>query len=286
MDDDGIHTDDSGLSRFFHDGSNPTDDVGNQMDQVDAAQNARITVDGFTAYSSTNEFSNVITGVTITALVDDGENGLSLDPPSALLDISLDKTKVKSAIEVFLTSYNELILVTNELTDYDPASETRGLLSGDSTLNNLETQVRRIFSNTVKGAAADLSSLSTLGVKTNLNGTVTLDSDLLATVISGQFDDIGALFSGDNGIASQLDSLLNSYLSAGGVFQSRENGFNAELAEVEDERATLEFRLEKIEARLRAQFASLDILVSQFNSTGNFLTQQLAAAADIINFKK
>ena len=58
---------------------------------------------------------------------------------------------------------------------------------------------------------------------------------------------------------------------------------NTQLDDIADQRASLELRLTAIEERFRSQFAALDILVSQLNSTGNFLTQQLDAAARIVN---
>jgi flagellar hook-associated protein 2 len=58
-----------------------------------------------------------------------------------------------------------------------------------------------------------------------------------------------------------------------------------QLNDVGDQRDKLAARLEKIEARYRAQFSALDILVGQLQQTGDFLSQQLEATAQIINRK-
>jgi len=76
---------------------------------------------------------------------------------------------------------------------------------------------------------------------------------------------------------------LDGFLKSGGIFKTREDGFQTQLRDIEDERVQLNYRLDAIEARYRSQFAVLDILVSQLKSTGDFLLQQLDASAKIIS---
>jgi flagellar hook-associated protein 2 len=278
-DDDATNEDGNGLSQFFYNGSLPLD-ASNQFSQIDAAQDARIAVDGFTAFSSTNTFDGIIDGVAITILQEADD---ILNPPSSSLNISVNKTQVNSAVETFVATYNELITVFNALTNYDTVSGTSGLLTGDSGVNALERGIRRVLSNTVEGAASDLSSLNFIGISTNSNGSVGLDSDKLTEAISNRFDDLGTLFSSEDGVAAQLDELLEGYLQLGGVFDNRNESLDVALNDIQDQRDNLSFRIDVIEQRYRSQFAALDILVSQINSTSDFLQQQLSASAAIVN---
>ncbi len=279
-------TDANGLSRFYFDGSDP-EAVGNQLDSKAAAVDAIITVDGFTAYSSTNVFDSVIDDVTITAVTAD-EN--PSDPTTAALNIAIDTTGVQSEITTFAASYNELIIVMNQLTDYNADTETRGILGSDSSARLIEEQVRRIMSDTIAGAPDDFNNLSYLGFSTNQNGTITLTEESedgftsnLSDAVSSNFDNLASIFSGENGVATKLDALLDSYLQSGGTIDTKESILKEELDFIEQERFDLEFRLEKIEERFRSQFAALDILVAQLNQTGNFLSEQLKATANIIS---
>lgn len=279
---DGNNTDNLGLSRFFYDGADPGNTTNglNQLRQIDPAQDARISVDGFTAFSSTNTFEGVIEGVSITALVAADD---PLDPPSAALNISVDKSAVTSAVETFIASYNELVTVFNVLTNYDPATETRGLLSGDASVNAMESTLRRIMGNTVEGAASDFNSLGFLGIQTNRDGSLSLDSDKLQTAISTRFEDFANVFSGTSGIATRLDAALDSYLQFGGVFQTRDDTYRTQLRQIDERRDDLDVRISNIENRFRLQFAALDQLVASLNQTGDFLLQQLDASARIVN---
>ncbi|MEH6910735.1 MAG: flagellar filament capping protein FliD [Oceanicoccus sp.] len=282
VDIDGQNQDANGLSRLFYNGSDPDNSLNglNQTQQINAAQDAQIFVDGFAATSSSNEFTGVLEGLTITALADDGGE---LILPSASLVVSTDKASIKSDINTFVGSYNELITVLNSLTDYDQATGTRGLLGADATISTLENQIRRIVTDTVDSADGSLDNLALLGITTNRNGSVALNEATLDDAISNNFDNIGALMGGDDGVASRLDELLESFLKFDGLFATKENTLNTQLNEIADQRSTLELRLTAIEERFRSQFAALDILVSRLNSTGNFLTQQLDAAAKIVN---
>ena len=283
---DGNDTDNSGLSRFYFDGANPGA-AGNQLTNKNTAQDASITVDGFTAYSSTNVFDGVIDDVTITAVTADKD---PLNPATATLDIAIDTAEVKSAITTFAASYNELMIVMNELTDYNAETDNRAILGSDSSARLIEQQLRRIMTSTIEGAADGFDNLSYLGFSTNQNGTISLieestDSHTanLSDALSSNFDDLGSLFSGENGIATQLNKLLDSFLQSGGTINIKEEILKEELNFIEEERFDLEFRLEKIEARFRSQFAALDILVAQLNQTSNFLSEQLKATTSIIS---
>ena len=60
------------------------------------------------------------------------------------------------------------------------------------------------------------------------------------------------------------------------------------LENIADERIALDIRIDSIEARLVKQFTALDILLAQFQSTGNFLSQQinsLPGSGQILNKK-
>ena len=79
------------------------------------------------------------------------------------------------------------------------------------------------------------------------------------------------------GFAENAKDFLDGFLnSTTGSLTLRISGLNASLEEVSDDRAALNQRLEAVQTRLVAQFSALDLLVSQFQSTGNFLAQQLA----------
>ena len=77
------------------------------------------------------------------------------------------------------------------------------------------------------------------------------------------------------GSLNQLDRFLDDLLDFGGTIDNRIDGFNDQLADLDDESETFDTRIEALESRLRQQFAGADALISQLNSTASFLTAQL-----------
>jgi flagellar hook-associated protein 2 len=78
------------------------------------------------------------------------------------------------------------------------------------------------------------------------------------------------------GIPARLKLAAESLTGSGGLIAGREEGLNSRVRSLEDQQERIERRLVTIEKTLRAQFTALDTLVSQLQSTGAFLTQQLA----------
>jgi len=52
---------------------------------------------------------------------------------------------------------------------------------------------------------------------------------------------------------------------------------NNKLGRLDDQKERMDFRLEQIEKRYRAQFTALDSMLASMQQTSSFLTQQLAA---------
>jgi len=83
------------------------------------------------------------------------------------------------------------------------------------------------------------------------------------------------------GYAEQLSSYVSSLLASDGFFRTTTASIEDRLEGIADDRNRLADRLTSVEARLRAQFGALDVLISQLQNTSSFLTQQLASLPTI-----
>jgi len=281
VDDDGINDDSTGLSQLLYEPGN----VNNQLTQLDEPLDATITVEGFEVSSATDVFVGAIEGVTITALK------ASEDPinnPPETLTVEVNKTAVQGRLASFVTIFNSLKGVFNELTDYNSDSGQAGLLNGDSTARRIESGIERIIYSSSTDAEGFFNNIAQLGITTLEGGKLSLDQDVLDRAIENNFDDIGKLFANDSGIAGQLDSLLDDYLSSTGIIQVRQDGFDQTLDKIGEDRIDLAQRVAGIEARFRQKFTNLDSTISQLNSTGDFLLKQLENTSNIItgSYKK
>jgi flagellar hook-associated protein 2 len=113
------------------------------------------------------------------------------------------------------------------------------------------------------------------------SGQILSDSQgLNITINGGALGDRGNV-TYSNGYAFSLNKWASSVLTAGGALSNRTDGINNSIKDVGSRRAALENRLLGIEKRYRAQFSSLDIMLSSMNQTSNYLTQQLAQIAKL-----
>ncbi|WP_444994893.1 flagellar filament capping protein FliD [Aliikangiella sp. IMCC44359] len=231
-----------------------------------SASDASIKVDGLTATSATNKFTDIIQDVTIdvskthaTGITDS-------------LDITLDTAGTKSLISGFVDAFNAFVDVSKQLGSAN--TDQPGLLVGDYTLRQASSQIRNLFSSPITTATGSFNTLSSIGISTKQDGTLEIDNDTLDAAIESDFEKLDELFSGDNGFATKLRDLVDNYTGVNGVITSREQSLNDQLGKIADDRISLSLRIEQLELRLTKQFATMDAIVAQLNSTQSYIKQQ------------
>lgn len=230
--------------------------TGNNTSLLDAEFN----VDGYNITRPTNNISDVISGVTL--------NLVSADPGNThTIGIERDLEAVQEAVESFADAFNELRASIKNLRG--------GELEADSSLLSIERQVFSVLNSPAAGGTYGV--LSEVGLSIQKDGTMTLNSSKLETALQSDFDGVAQLFAADGqGYANRLDTLADSWLNTGGLIDAREDGLRERIDDLVNRQFSMERNLEIVEARYLAQFTALDALVGQLQSTGQFLTNQLA----------
>jgi flagellar hook-associated protein 2 len=242
-------------------------DLSTGLTRTEDAADAEITIDGFTATSDTNTFTDVIQGTTITA------KKMQVTPgDTETLSIALDTASTKALITGFVETFNSYNDVITELGS--AVEGAKGMLLGDYTLRQVSTQIRNLFSSTVDSVTGSFNSLSSIGITTTKSGGLEIDSSMLDNALATDFDQFDELFSSDDGFATELRDLINDYTGSDGVITSRETSLTSQLSRITDERITLSQRIEKLQFRLTNQFATMDAIVAQMNSTQSYIAQQ------------
>lgn len=242
-------------------------DLADNLNETQSASDATIEIDGLVATSSSNTFTDVIQDITI--------NVNKVHSPIGTTDsltVALDTASVKSQITDFVTTYNAYAEVINQLGSAN--EEAPGLLLADFTLRQVSSQIRNLFASRVSSATGEFDSLSALGISTTQTGTLEIDDSALDTAINTDFDQLSELFTGDDGFATQLEDLIDNYTGFGGVISTREDALNSQLSRIEDDRLSLNLRIENYQFTLTKQFSAMDAIVAQLNSTQSYIAQQ------------
>lgn len=77
------------------------------------------------------------------------------------------------------------------------------------------------------------------------------------------------------GVAENLSVLIKGFLTNDGLFATRTSSLTLELESIAEKRTALDERIARSESRLRTSFLANDKIISQLNSTAEFLTTQL-----------
>ncbi len=234
---------------------------------LQTASDAVIKVDTQTVTRNSNSFSDVISGITFN---------LVKAQPGVVesLSITSDTQAIKKDIESFVSNYNTLVGVMKGLSNFDISTRVAGPLNGDSVIRGIQNSLRQTLSATVTGGA--FSHLSQLGITLGDKASLTIDDAVLDAKIASNLADVKQFFSSSSGKAQSFTTALSGYVADDGIIDTRRDGLQNRLDGIDDKREVLDRRMQALEARLNAQFTAMDILVAQLQSTGNFLSQQLA----------
>lgn len=255
---------DGGLSALAYSG--PTDTT---YTEAQKAQDAIVLISGIEAHSSSNVVGSAIDGVTL--------NLVAAKPGSTVtLNVTNDKNSVVNNIQKLVTAYNSLAGMFTSLGGYDSTSQTGGPMLGDWLLSDVKSQVTNGMTNAVKGVSAAASSLSSVGITTNADGTLAVNSTKLQAALASNGGAVAQLFGGTSGIATRLDTTITSLLATTGSMATRSNNLTDSQKQIASEQTILDARMADVKTRYTKQFSALDAMVAQYQSTASFLTSNFS----------
>jgi len=253
---------DPALDRFAYPGT------GTGLTLAQAAQDAAFTVDGIAYTRTTNSFTDVFPGITLTL-------------KKAAPGVPIAVTSARPT-EILRQTLGDFVSVYNTLKrDIVAARSSTG---GDQALRTLETQVTALISNTVT-SDPEINSLTDIGVFTNRDGTISVDTAKFEAALAAKPDAVEALFSPtrdathdattDPGLSGSLKSLKDAATASGGSLASLKSRLDKEGQLIADARTRMEAREVAYKNRLTRQFSGMDARVAALKATQSYLTQQI-----------
>jgi flagellar hook-associated protein 2 len=232
------------------------------MTQTVAPGDALFSVAGLELSSPSNRIEDVLPGVTLV-LVAETEPGQPLE-----LTVGEDTQSARKAVDTFVSAYNALIELANNLGAYNPATGQGAALNGDSTLRAIRGALP-----TALGAdnGGEWNAVQ-MGLRSDLNGKLSLDAEAFEARMAA---DPAAALGSLRGFGDTLGENIRRFSVSGGLIDNRTDGLKASLKSIDAQREALARRMDSYEQRLVRQFGALDQLVSQMQSTSSFLAAQL-----------
>lgn len=237
------------------------------MNVTGKAGNAVLTVDGITVERASNSITDLVTGVKLDLV--------GTSATAVTLSSSTPTTALTNAVEDVVFTYNTVMAELKKQTD-----PITGELRGDSGAQNLLRSMKALTTRDLLPGAAPGTprTLAELGVNTNRDGTLSVNSDTLSKVIASNPAALEAIFansSDGSGLMAAMNSVkLNatSTLYGLGASATRYNQSSRDLSEQQDKIAE---QREKLTTRMTQQFASMNARVAAYKSTMTFMENQI-----------
>jgi flagellar hook-associated protein 2 len=179
-----------------------TDSSGAFSSVLQAAQPAKLTLDGIPLTRNTNDISDVLSGVTFSLL--------QPTPSGATVNISIgaDTDQITGALQTFVTDYNAVRddVIAQQATNPDGTASSSAVLFGDGTIRDVMTQMQQVMSTAVNGL-----SMADIGLSFNPNNNeLVLDGGQLSTALSTNLSGVTALLSAQTKTSSSQLSVVNT----------------------------------------------------------------------------
>ncbi len=236
-----------------------------------AAVDAAGTINGsINVTSSTNTFSNVVSGVTLTAK--------EVMTTAADISVGPDRSSITGAVDAFVKAYNDLNSTLQELTKYDAGTKTAGLLQGDTTAIGLQNAIRGVMQSTTAGSA--YARLADVGITAALGGGLSVDSAKLNTALDNG-DEVKKLFTIDNsntltnGFARKFKAFADGLLATDGFFSTKDSSLKRSLTANGKDQTRLNEKVARVEAALNRRYSALDTQMASLTALNAYVSQQV-----------
>lgn len=242
--------------------------AGAAMTVGQTASDAAFTVDGVAYTRSTNSFEDVVPGLTIL-----------LKKADPLATIAISSTRPNDVLKQTL---GDFVSVFNTLKKDVEAARLAN--NGNPALRAFERQLGALIAQPLL-ADANIRSLSDVGISTNRDGTIALNSAKLEAALRDHPDAVEAIFNPprdvartettDPGIAFALDALRDAAVASNGALEQVRSALQRDADNIAKSRDRMEQREDAYRARLEKQYAGMDARIGALKATQSYLEQQI-----------
>lgn len=155
---------------------------------VQDASDAAITIGSgagaITVNSTTNQFENVIEGLTFNISSANATKPVNIA-------VANDSTKAKESIQEFVDAFNSLMDFIDSQSSYNAETEQAGVLLGERSVVAIQNDIRNKLVFSIPGLDSAVNQLSAIGIQFNDSGKLFLDSVRLDQALNGELEGIG-----------------------------------------------------------------------------------------------
>lgn len=264
----------SANSFTFSDGSTSTTPI--SITNLQTATDASLTVDGVDYTRTSNNVSDVISGVTISLRNTTALSGGS--PSTDYVSLARDTSGLKLKFEAFVTAYNDAQTLLSEVGNSKSTLETYGgTLVGDSTLRLVKSKLRNLFNEASSTPSTNVKYMWEMGFSFDAKGVLSLDATKLNSSLANNYDDVVEALTGNHdnlskyspaaaGFFGDATYRINQLVSATGAIATQSQNATAQNTKYQAQLEALDARMQMLLLRYAKQFSAMNSLVGNVNA--------------------
>jgi flagellar hook-associated protein 2 len=234
-----------------------------------SAADAKFTINGIAVEADSNTVTDAVPGMTI--------NLSEITTETITVTVAPDPEAIEAKIQTFADAFNAIVSFVDTNSVFDSEAGLRGPFVGESSVGRVVEGLRSVIASEFTDLGQDYDALSIIGITTDSNGKLEIDSDTLQDLLNDEATEIANLFTGTGGFIEGMLAAIDVYTDpTEGSLAIRQDSLEDRIVDMEDQVEVYERRIERMTTRLRNQFTGLESLVGSLNGSGQYITAMLA----------
>lgn len=262
-------TADVNLQRFTWDGA------AGGMTSDQPAVDSIVYIDGILHQNDTNTLDNALPYLRID---------LNKAAPGTKVTLATNEptSSMKELLSEFVSAYNTLKTALNSATAAGGEGKTAGALAGDSGVRDMVNKLSRLTT-TALATSGTYKTLSDIGVKTNQDGTLALDSTLFDKAYAADPTGIAQMIAPTTstastpGLAKIVSDLKASLEGTSSALTASKSKYDKLAAEYAAQMEKLDKQMDDYETQLSAVYSAMGTKLAALKATQSYLTNQIDA---------
>jgi flagellar hook-associated protein 2 len=259
---------DAGLDAFQFDGTSGT------MSRAVTAQDSIIVLDGVEQTYSTNTIDTAIANLRI-------DLNKAVPGTKVTLATTEPTTSMRDLVVEFVDAYNTLMKALNTATATGTDSSNAGVLNGEASVRDMKRQLSAMTSTALTTTGA-YKTLSEIGIATNRDGTLKLDTTQLDKAIAADPQAITQMLNPsvktatNPGLAGLMDSVRDKIQMTDGPLKSTQKKYDLLASELSKQLEKLDDQMTNYEEQLTKTYSAMESRLTAIKATQSYLEQQIA----------
>ncbi|WP_150294753.1 flagellar filament capping protein FliD [Sphingobium estronivorans] len=260
------------LSRFAWSSAGPVS--GSTMSSAGQPKDAIILLDGVEQHYAANTIDTAIPNLRI-------DLNKAAPGTSVTLATTEPTTSMRDLMVEFVDAYNTLMKALNTATATGTDASTAGVLNGEASIRDMKRQLSQMVSAQLT-ATGPYKTLNDLGVSTNRDGTLSLDTAALDKVMAADPKAITQMLNPsvktatNIGLAGLMDKVRDNSQKDGGPLAASQARYKALASNLSDQLDKLDTQMADYQTQLTKVYSVMENRLSAFKATQSYLTQQVA----------